>query len=156
MLEAMGEPSLNEVWWKRHHGWYWGVLFLVFFLGVASIFAINVNFADDYADSQSAPALVLKAESVIVRVDVDFGDKKRAFEGEARSGMTVASAISEIADLAGLTFTIKQGAIAGLGGKNSRVSSGPRWEVYLNGTAVKKDALAKPLQGGDKVVLRYE
>ncbi|MBI2054578.1 MAG: hypothetical protein HYT39_00550 [Candidatus Sungbacteria bacterium] len=155
MLKATDNMSLNEVWWKRHHGWYWGVLFLVFFLGVASIFAVNVNFANDYARSQSALALVPKAESVIVRVDIDFGDKKRAFEGEARSGMTVASAVSEIADLAGLTFTIRQGAIAGLGGKNSKIS-GPRWTIYFNRVAIDKDALTKPLKGGDRLVLRYE
>lgn len=155
MQDMMQTQESQNPWWKSHRWWYWVVLSVVALAGIISIFVVNVNFTKDYLNSQTAPVILPKSESVVIRVVIDFGSYKRAFEGEAKSGMTVASALGEIADLAKLNLEIRQNSLVTLNGKKLG-RSGTRWNIYLNGALGDAKILTHALKGGDRLMLRYE
>ena len=89
-----------------------------------------------------------------MRIQIEFTDAKRAFEGPAGPGMNVAGALSLVSRIAGLELKIQQDKIALLGDGQSG-DAGHAWELYINGVKVR-NALSQLVADGDRILVRYE
>ena len=123
------------------------------FIGGVLFFAANYQLSSEYANTEETPAHKSKAPA-LVRVLIDFGDSKRAFQGPAREGLEVRQALYEVAEVGELDLQIKNGAITKLDGLRSTEKNG-QWRLYLNGD-ILQDSLSRGLSPGDQVTLRYE
>lgn len=138
--------------WDNHQGWYWVILLAVFLGALMLLFFVNVQFAEDYRNSQSTVSVISKERSVLIRVLIDFGQSMRAFEGEARAGMTMEKALREIAEVGKLDLEIQKGVVSRLG--NQKSGREKTWNIYVNDASLL--GLIYELKGGDRVAIRYE
>lgn len=138
--------------WHDHQIWYWVVLLVLALIALLLLLFANLQFERDFRDSQNTTSVVSKDQAVLIRILIDFGEARRAFEGEARKGMTVRSALQEITEVAGLKLQSAKGEILLIGDVKSTPSR--RWNIYLN-DEVAED-LSRELKGGDRIAVRYE
>lgn len=137
---------------------YLGVAVVAFFLATAFIFSWNSSFNSDFRSYFSFPASPngsrLNAHGRLV---VDFGNgRKRAFEGEVRTGMTVLLAL-RAAEKAGNFKTVldERGRIVDIAGVKNNGEK--RWRADVNGQPVTNGSLGSTaISAGDKIMVRYE
>lgn len=139
--------------WHKHRPWCWAVFVLLVLAEILFIFFVNLEFANEYNRSQEGQIMLTHAP-LNTRITLDFGDKKRAFEGTVSRGMTIGSALYEITDMASLHFVVSQENIVSL--DEYRGEKGHQWNIYLNGTKIEGKTLLYPVRGGDKILIRYE
>ena len=151
MVQVPPDLALKDA--KEHRPIYWVFFLLIVALGIAVFFAANYQLSSEYANTEETPAHKSKAPA-LVRVLIDFGDSKRAFQGTAREGLEVRQALYEVAEVGELDLQIKNGAITKLDGLRSTEKNG-QWRLYLNGD-ILQDSLSRGLSPGDQVTLRYE
>lgn len=139
-------------WLHEHRAW---CFFTFLFVGVAAIgvlFFADAEFGKEYQALQSAPEIKSKQETSLVRIQIEFGDEKRAFEGRAGNGLTLGAALSEISGISGLDLATSENGIAAIGTvKNDE----KEWRVYKNDKPLPAP-LSYTLRGGDRIMLRYE
>lgn len=95
------------------------------------------------------------------RVEIDFGNSKRAFEGEIIGGMSVLDAISASSRAGGLEFNYAllddQTDILRIDGLAEDGLNGKTWNFYLNEEKIKKDEIHRiEVKPGDKILIRFE
>lgn len=146
--------NLNTVW-QEHNAHYW----LVFVAVAAIAFNLFVSWTNEFAGdmqaltSDGALAAVSSTDDS-VRVLIDFGSRKRAFEGSAEQNMTVASALDEIASVAKFSVRVEDGQIVSVDGQAN--SDTAQWSVYLNDILVQTAIDEEALKAGDKVSIVFE
>ena len=95
------------------------------------------------------------------RIEIDYGDERRAFEGEIFSGMSVLDAL--LAASRGGSFEIRYALlddntdIMRIGGLTEDGLSGKIWRFYLNGKEIKAAGIHKTkVKSGDKISIKFE
>ncbi len=151
MMQVPPDLALKEA--KEHRPIYWVFFLLIVFLGIAAFFAANYQLSREYANREETAVNKSRAPA-LVKVLIDFGQSKRAFQGPAREGLSVRQALYEVASIAKLELQVSDEAIVKLDGLKSTKEKG-RWELYLNGD-VLQNSLSRELFPGDQIMLRYE
>ena len=86
---------------------------------------------------------------------IDFGDKQRMFVGDVVEDMTVLDALefsSESSDLK-YNFDPKMKNLAAI---DSFSNNGSMWNIYMNGSLMKKSPDEIKIKAGDAVELKFE
>ncbi len=100
-------------------------------------------------------------ETRVARLEIDDGNKKRAFEGEIISGMSVLDALtasSKVGDFEVRYALINDSTdIMDINGLAEDGISQKKWNFYLNGEKIDA-ALAHKIQigPGDKILVKFE
>jgi len=146
-------PATLENPFQKHRAIYWVIFLLVGAAGTLVLLFANYEYSkEEISYANDVPAA--SAKSKPVRIQIEFTDAKRAFEGPAGPGMNVAGALSLVSRIAGLELKIQQDKIALLGDAQSG-DAGHAWELYINGVKVR-NALSQLVADGDRILVRYE
>ncbi len=135
---------------------FWVATTLAATVALGLIFYSNNNFHRDYLrDSEGMKAIyVPRANRDLAWVEIDFGTKKRLFEGNL-SGFSypLEEVISAVAEAGTFDWRKQNGAITVIAG----VKNNPgQWKIYKNGSP-QKDGLEKlSITAGDRYSLKYE
>lgn len=150
-MRVFPDSSLKAA--QEHRPIYWVFFVLIVVLGIAAFFSANYQISKEQENLQDTVASKSNTPAP-VRVLIDFGDSKRAFQGEARRGLLVRQALYEVAAVGKIELEVKNDAIMKLDGLKSTEKNG-LWRLYLNGNILQDD-LSRELLPGDQVTLRYE
>ncbi|OHA01197.1 MAG: hypothetical protein A3H71_03060 [Candidatus Sungbacteria bacterium RIFCSPLOWO2_02_FULL_48_13b] len=137
----------------RHGSFYFMIFLLVAAMGFGIIIWANYEFSkEDQMQGENVQSVNRPVSKV--RVQLEFSNTKRAFEGTASPALSVEGALKQVAAVADLNLRIKNGAVLAVGDKQSSETSGV-WKLYINGENIS-DGLSQLVHGGDRIVLRYE
>ena len=132
----------------------WITLAIAVLVGVGIILRAEHEFKEEERKmEQSEIRLDLHSKAKeLAWVEIDFGDKKRRFEGMV-DGTTYSFeiALQSVAEAGKFTFRSngeKINSVDGIGKKG-------RWVIYRNGTVEKKPLNALTIASGDTYTLRY-
>lgn len=105
------------------------------------------------------PSFLNKGDSA--RVEIDFGDKKRTFEGKVIEGMSVLDAILASSRAGKLEFQYallnNQTNVLRIDGFAEDGLNKKTWNFYLNEEKIKKDEIHRiKIKSGDDVLIRFE
>jgi len=146
-------PATLENPFQQHRVLYWVIFLLVGTAGTLVLLFANYEYSkEEISFATNVPISSPKPKPA--RIQIEFLDIKRAFEGPVSPGMNVAGALSQVSRIAGLELKIQQDKIVLLGNAQSGVA-GHSWELYINGAKVP-NALSQLVTGGDRILVRYE
>ena len=105
--------------------------------------------------------LIPPATANTARVEIDIGDKKRAFEGEIIEDMFILDAILASSRVGKLEFKYaiinNQLDILKIDGQAEDGLSGENWNFYLNDKKVRISEIHRiKIKSGDEILIRFE
>ena len=94
-------------------------------------------------------------------LEIDYGSKRRAFQGDLPYDMTILDALNASARVGSfdVRYVIEDGQtdIIGINGIKEIFDNGQKWNFYLNSRKVETERLHKiGIKAGDKILVKFE
>lgn len=125
-------------------------------IGLLILSAFWIYFSNENMSLRDISRREKKPEIIgVASLTIDFGNEKRAFEGEIVEGETILNAFYQASQAGKFSYQLDEKnnlAVIENFAKNNKKS----WQWYLNNQKISKSPSEFFLKAGDKILIKYE